>query len=105
MLTEASSLHATVSWPRKGNFVPLYYSLTRPHLEYAIQNTFSYLKKDVDYVERVQPLATSKVKGTNTISYAERLSELDLQTLEHRRVQGDLMVALFNVQWPVQPCV
>ncbi len=66
----------------------------RPHLEYAIQATCSYLKKDVDYVERVQRLATSKVKGMKDLSYAERLSELGLQTLEHRRFRGDLIVAL-----------
>ncbi len=35
------------------------YSLVRPDLEYAIQATCHYLKKDVDYVERVQRLATS----------------------------------------------
>ncbi len=65
----------------------------RPHLEYAIQATCPYLKKDVDYVERVQRLATSKVKGMKDLSYAERLSELGLQTLEHRRFRGDLIVA------------
>ncbi len=48
----------------------------RPHLEYAIQATCPYLEKDVDYVERVQRLATSKVKGMKDLSYAERISEL-----------------------------
>ncbi len=65
----------------------------RPHLEYAIQATCPYLKKDVDFVEGVQRLAISKVKGMKDFSYAERLSELGFQTFEHRRFQGDLIVA------------
>ncbi len=47
----------------------------------------------MDYVERVQRLATSKVEGMKDLSYAERLSELGLQALEHRRFRGDLIVA------------
>ncbi len=47
----------------------------------------------MDYEERVQGLAISKVKGMKNLSYAERLSELGLHTLEHRRFRGDLIVA------------
>ncbi len=65
----------------------------RPHLEYAIQATCPYLKKDVDYVERVQRLTTSEVKGLKDLPYVERLSKLGLQTLEHRMFRGDLIVA------------
>ncbi len=74
-------------------FVLLFCTLVRPHLEYAIQTTCPYLKKDMDFVGRVQRLATSKVKDMKDISYAEWLSELGLQTLEHPRFRGDLFVA------------
>ncbi len=43
--------------------VPLNCSLVRPY-EYAIQATFPYLKKSVNYVERTQCLVKHKIKGT-----------------------------------------
>ncbi len=44
-------------------FIPLYSTLVRPHLGYAIQASSPYLKKDVDHLERLQRLATRTVKG------------------------------------------
>ncbi len=44
-------------------FLPLYCTLVRPHLEYAIQATSPYLKKDIYHTERFQRLATRMVKG------------------------------------------
>ncbi len=44
-------------------FLPLYCNLVRPHLEYAIQATSPYLKKDIYHTERFQRLATRMVKG------------------------------------------
>ncbi len=72
----------------------------RPHLKYAIQALYPYLKKNVDYVERVQRLVTSKVKGTKYLSFAERLSELCFQTLEHRCFRGILIVAFSMYEGP-----
>ncbi len=43
--------------------VPLYRTLVRPHLGYAIQANFPYLKKDTYHLERIQRAATMWVKG------------------------------------------
>ncbi len=47
----------------KEAFLPLYHSLVRPILEYAIQAVLPYLQKDIDPNERPQKLATQLVKG------------------------------------------
>ncbi len=47
----------------KETFLPLYLSLVRPILEYAIQAVSPYLRKDNDLTERLQKLATRLVKG------------------------------------------
>ncbi len=39
-------------------FIPLYSTLVHPHLEYAIQASSPYLKKNIDHLERLQRLAT-----------------------------------------------
>ncbi len=62
-------------------FIPLYSTLVRPHLEYAIQASSPYFKKDVDHLERLQRLATRMVKVCRGLSYEERLNKLDLFSL------------------------
>ncbi len=56
-------------------FIPLYSTLVRPHLEYAIQASSPYLRKDVDHLKRLQRLATRMVKGCRGLSYEERLEK------------------------------
>ena len=46
-------------------------------------------------IENVQIRATKLVDGPKELSYEERLRELDLPTLEFRRVRGD-MIEAFN---------
>ncbi len=58
------------------SFIPLYSTFVRPHLEYAIQASSPYLKKDVDHLERLQRLATRMVKGCRYLSFEERLEKL-----------------------------
>jgi len=45
------------------SFLIIYKGFVRPHLEYAIQAWSPYLRKDIDYLERVQRSATKVVKG------------------------------------------
>ncbi len=44
-------------------------TLVRPHLEYAIQASSPFVKKDIDHLERLQRLATRMVKGCRELSY------------------------------------
>ncbi len=72
-------------------FIPLYSTLERPHLEYAIQASSAYFKKDVEHLERLQHLATQMVKGCRSLSFEERLKKLNLFSLARRRLRGDLI--------------
>ncbi len=74
-------------------FIPLYSTLVRPHLEYAIQASSPYLKKDIDHVERLQRLATPMVKGCRGLSHEDRLQNLSLFSLASRTLRGDSIFA------------
>ncbi len=75
-------------------FVPLYSSLVRPHLEYAIQANCPYLKKDINHLERIQRATTRWVKGLRGLTYEERLQTLKLQPLGKRRLRNGLVLPL-----------
>ncbi len=49
--------------------IPLYSALVRPHLEYAIQTSSPYFKKDIAHLERLQRLATRVVNSCRGLSY------------------------------------
>lgn len=75
----------------KAQFLTIYKTYIRPHLEYAIQAWSPWLQKDIDCLERVQRRATKLVAGLRNLSYEQRLERLNLTTLEERRRRGDLI--------------
>ncbi len=50
-----------------------------------------YLLKDIDLVENVQRSFTRRIPGQRQFSYPDRLANLDLPSLEERRIVADLV--------------
>ena len=73
------------------SFRILYKSFVRSHLEYCVQVWSPYLRKDIEILEKVQRKATRLVTGMRKTGYEERLRVIGLQTLEQRRIRGDML--------------
>ena len=67
----------------------------RPKLEYNTPVWSPYLKKDVDKIERVQRYFTKQIFFRCNVpfnSYQDRLYKLNIKSLQHRRIQFDLIM-------------
>ena len=84
-------LKRTFRFWTKSTFKTIFSAFVRPHLEYAAPVWSPYSKKDIAILEKVQRSATKLVPGIRNLSYHDRLLELDLTTLEERRIRGDLI--------------
>jgi len=63
----------------------------RPVLEYNSVVWSPHLIQDIIRIEKVQRHFTKRLRGFRNLSYADRLTKLDLPSLELRRLQLDLI--------------
>ncbi len=86
-----------LSGPCPNIFLPLYKTLIRPHLEYAIQATHPILCRDAEALKRVQELALKFVEGLRHVPYELALKQLGLFSLTRWRIRGDLITIFKNI--------
>jgi len=77
---------------RKRNvIVPLLKTIIRPVVEYATAVWNPCYVKDIADVKNVQRKVTKSIRGLSHLTYADRLRQLNLPTLETRRQYFDLL--------------
>ncbi len=84
-------INRNFSFKNKDIIVPLYISLVRPHLEYAVQFWSPHHTKDITKLESVQRKATKMITSLHNKSYKERLASLNLFSLKKRWLRGKLI--------------
>lgn len=85
------SIRKSFSHIDRESFLILYKTFIRPNLEHCIQLWSPFLRKDIDLMERVQRRATKIVPQLKHLPYHDRLSQLNLTTLETRRIRGQMI--------------
>ncbi len=84
-------INRNFSFKNKDVILPLYISLVRPHLENAVQFWSPHRAKDIAKLEAVQRRATKMVTSLRNKAYEKRLVQLNLFSLEKRRLRGKLI--------------
>ena len=92
----AAIIHRCFLSRKVGNLVLAFKTYVRPLLEYASQIWNPYLNYLIEQIESVQRSFTKRLPGFVNLTYAERLTNLKLQSLEHRRLLSDLAMC-FNI--------
>jgi len=83
-------INRTIVYKYSQNLVRLYKSLVRPLLGYCIAWSPHYVK-DKALLERIQRRFIRMIPGLKNLKYEDRFRELNLWTLEDRRVRADLI--------------
>ncbi|KAJ7413293.1 hypothetical protein WISP_92143 [Willisornis vidua] len=84
---------------RSKEVVLLCSALMRPHLEYYVHPWGPQWKRDVNLLEQVQRKAIKMIAVLQRLSYEDWLRQLDLFSLEKRRLQADLTAAFLFLKW------
>ena len=72
-------------------FLSLYNKLVRPHMEYGNVIWGPFYMLDQNKIENLQRAATRLVQSMKHLTYEQRIHELKLPTLKHRRQRGDMI--------------
>ena len=78
--------------------LPLYKSHVRPHLEYAVQFWSPHQQRKIIKIEKVKRKATKMIPEIRNHSYSQRLKDLNLISLEQRRLRGEF-IEVFKYLW------
>jgi hypothetical protein len=73
-------------------YISLYKQYVRPHLEFSAVAWSPWQEGDKALLENVQIKAIQAVSGMAGLTYEEKCRELDIETLEVRREQQDLLL-------------
>ena len=76
----------------RDNFVRAFTVYVRPMLEYCSTVWSPYCSKHIKLIEAVQRRFTKRLPGLRDLSYAQRLKELNLESLHSRRTKADLLM-------------
>jgi hypothetical protein len=69
----------------------LFSAFVRPILEYGLPACFPIWKYEKELIERVQRRSSKTVPALRDLSYDDRLSSLNLFSMNYRRLRGDLI--------------
>ena len=75
-------IRRNITYKENSLISPLYNAIVRPHLQYCIQTWSSYLRNDIDMLEKIQRRATKLIPGPIDLRYVKRLKKCGLTTLE-----------------------
>ena len=89
--TEMTKIIRTFQFLDKHTCLPLYKTMVRSHLDYAMAVWHPYKIKHKIALENIQGRATKELPGVRDLSYIERLKLLKLPTLAYRRLRGDMI--------------
>jgi hypothetical protein len=79
-----------------GDFLLLYKTYVRPHLEYCVQSWSPHTHGHVEVLERVQRAATNLIPQLKNYSYEEQLKRTGIPTMKLGRARGD-MIEMYKI--------